>query len=639
MKTGKIVLYSLVAALLVTAAVYAGALRRADTLAQDTLFQRSGTPSPEIVIIGIDEAALNQYGPYNTWDRNIMASALETIAADPDNKPAAVAVDVLYTGNSSVEADNRLAEAARELGCVVTATVAEFGESIDWTNEQAASLNPSAVLDYLEPYEQLQACTVQGHINAMADTDGILRHALLYIDLPDGRRVYSMAYEAAAAYCGVHGQQLQVPETGARGFFYVPYTAKPGGYDDGVSIAMLINGDITPDFWSGKIVLIGPYAPALQDVYFTSVDRAEQMYGVEIHANVIQSLLEGNFKREVPDVLQLIALFILSALAMAAFLKLSVAKGGAVCAGLVFLGVCVPLLLYYFGYISHPLWLPGCSLILYVAALVSHYVSAARERRALALEKERVDTELRLAARIQENALIKDFPAFPERTEFDLFAAMKPAREVGGDLYDFFMLDEDHLALVIADVSGKGIPASLFMMVAMTLIRHVAMQEKSPAKTLGIVNREICARNPEGMFVTVWFGVLELSTGKLTCSNAGHEYPVLKEPDGSFALYKDKHSFVIGAEESIRYKEYELLLKPGSKLFVYSDGVPESTDLQEELFGTERMTAALQQAEEGTPEEILASVHAAIDQFVGPAPQFDDLTMLCLQYNGISRDV
>ena len=633
MKTGKIILYSLIGALLVTAAVYAGALRRVDRLAQDTVFQHSGITSPEIVIIGIDEPALEIYGPYNTWDRNIMASALEALASDPDNKPAAVAVDVLYTGNSSEQADSRLAEAARELGCVITAAVAEYGESIDWADGQPGSLKPSAILEYIEPYEQLKNCTVQGHINAMADTDGILRHALLYVDLSDGQRVYSMAYEAAAAYCGLYGKQLQVPETGARGFFYVPYTAKPGGYDDGVSIAMLINGEITSDFWSGKIVLIGPYAPALQDVYFTSIDWAEQMYGVEIHANVVQSLLEGNFKREIIDVPQLIALFVLCTLAMALFLKLSVAKGGAVCAGLVILGVCVPVLLYRFGYVTHPLWLAGCSLVLYVAALAIHYVSAARERRALALEKERVDTELRLAARIQASSLTKDFP---ERREFDLYADMKPAREVGGDLYDFFMLDDDHLVLVIADVSGKGIPASLFMMIAIALIRHVAMQEKDPAKTLEIVNREICARNPEGMFVTAWIGILEISTGKLICSNGGHEYPVLKTPDGSFALFKDKHSFVIGAEESVRYKEYELDLKPGSKLFVYSDGVPEAINTQEELFGTERMTAALQQAEKGTPEEILASVHDAINQFVGEAPQFDDITMLCLQYNGIS---
>ena len=144
----------------------------------------------------------------------------------------------------------------------------------------------------------------------------------------------------------------------------------------------------------------------------------------------MQSLLEGNFKRELKDAPQLVILFVLCALSMSAFLKLSVAKGGAVCAGLTILGVGIPILLYHLGFVTHPLWLAVCSLVLYVAALVFHYVLAAREKRALALEKERVDTELRLAARIQENALIREFPAFPERREFDLFADMKPAREV-----------------------------------------------------------------------------------------------------------------------------------------------------------------------------------------------------------------
>ena len=148
MKTGKIILYSLLASLLVTASVAAGALRRVDTLLQDAVFQRSGVTTPEIVLIGIDELALDTYGPYNTWDRNIMASALEVLAADPDKKPAAVAVDVLYTGSSSQQADERLAEAAEKLGCVITASMAEFGERLDWTDNQAGSLNPSALLEY-----------------------------------------------------------------------------------------------------------------------------------------------------------------------------------------------------------------------------------------------------------------------------------------------------------------------------------------------------------------------------------------------------------------------------------------------------------------------------------------------------------
>ena len=322
--------------------------------------------------------------------------------------------------------------------------------------------------------------------------------------------------------------------------------------------------------------------------------------------------------------------------AMILFLKLPLWQGGAVCAGMAVLGVGAPWLLYQAGWVTHPLWLPVCAAGLYVVALADHYVQAARERQALALEKARIGAELELATRIQANFLPKEFPPFPERKEFDLYASMTPAREVGGDLYDFFLIDDDHLALAIADVSGKGVPASLFMMVADSLIRVTAQGEMSPGKILTTVNRQICARNPEEMFVTVWLGVLELSTGKLTAANAGHEYPALKQPDGSFELVKDKHGLVVGGMDGIRYREYEMQLEPGSKLFVYTDGVPEATSAAEELFGTDRMVEALRGAEDGTPEEILAAVDRTVAEFVGDAPQFDDLTMLCIHLKELS---
>ena len=204
-------------------------------------------------------------------------------------------------------------------------------------------------------------------------------------------------------------------------------------------------------------------------------------------------------------------------------------------------------------------------------------------------EKERIGTELALAKRIQADMLPNIFPAFPDRAEFDIYAGMDPAKEVGGDFYDFFLIDNDHLGVVIADVSGKGIPAALFMMGSKILVQNFTMTGMSPAKVLETVNHQICANNREQMFVTVWLGVLELSTGKLTCSNAGHEYPVLKMPDGSFELYHDKHGFVIGGMDGMRYRDYEIQLKPGAKLFVYTDGVPEATNADSELFGVERI--------------------------------------------------
>ena len=253
---------------------------------------------------------------------------------------------------------------------------------------------------------------------------------------------------------------------------------------------------------------------------------------------------------------------------------------------------------------------------------------------AITAEKERISTELALAQRIQADMLPHFFPPFPDREEFDIYASMDPAKEVGGDFYDFFLIDDDHLAVVIADVSGKGIPAALFMMGSKILVQNYTMTGMSPGKALEAVNRQICANNREQMFVTVWLGILEISTGKLTCANAGHEYPVLKTPDGDFELYRDKHGFIIGGMDGMHYKEYELTLAPGAKLFVYTDGVPEATDADSKLFGTERMLAALNERKDASPEELLKNVRAHVDAFVGDAEQFDDLTMVCLMYRG-----
>ena len=249
-------------------------------------------------------------------------------------------------------------------------------------------------------------------------------------------------------------------------------------------------------------------------------------------------------------------------------------------------------------------------------------------------ERERISTELSLATRIQADMLPNTFPAFPDRREFDIYASMDPAKEVGGDFYDFFLVDPDHLCMIMADVSGKGVPAALFMMASKIILANNAMTGKSPGQILTDTNNAICSNNREQMFVTVWLGLLELSTGKLTAANAGHEYPVLKKPDGGFELLRDRHGFVIGGMDGVKYREYELTMAPGAKLFLYTDGVPEATSAAQELFGTERMLAALNEAPDAAPEEILHSVRRAVDAFVKEAEQFDDLTMLCLEYKG-----
>lgn len=249
-------------------------------------------------------------------------------------------------------------------------------------------------------------------------------------------------------------------------------------------------------------------------------------------------------------------------------------------------------------------------------------------------EKQRIHTELTLANKIQSDMLPNIFPAFPDRKEFHICASMTPAKEVGGDFYDYFFVDDDHLALVMADVSGKGVPAALFMMMTMIMIQNQAMTGKSPKDVLSSVNDQICHHNREQMFVTVWLGILEISTGRLIASNAGHEKPIVKQPDGDYEMIADKHGFVIGAMEGIQYRDYELQLRPGSRLFLYTDGLMEAPDETDELFGSERALETLNRAGDAAPQELLEFVRNEVKRFEGDAPQFDDLTMLCLAYNG-----
>ena len=201
---------------------------------------------------------------------------------------------------------------------------------------------------------------------------------------------------------------------------------------------------------------------------------------------------------------------------------------------------------------------------------------------------------------------------------------------MGGYLYVFFLLDDDHLGMVIADVSEKGIPASLFMVISKTLIKDQAQMCRSPKTILEEVNNKLCESNGEGMFVTVWLGILTISTGKIVAANAGHEFPAIRKANGEFELFKDEHGFVLGCMKDMKYNEYEMELEKGGCLFLYTDGVPEATNANDKLFGTDRMLEALNKDPKATPGDLLDNVKKATDEFVGDAPQFDDLTMMAV---------
>lgn len=254
-------------------------------------------------------------------------------------------------------------------------------------------------------------------------------------------------------------------------------------------------------------------------------------------------------------------------------------------------------------------------------------------------EKERISAELNVASRIQQDMLPCIFPPFPDRSEFDLYASMNPAKEVGGDFYDFFLVDHDHLALIIADVSGKGVPASLFMVITKTLLKNAAQSGLSPKAIFEKVNNQLVENNEADMFVTVWMGILTISSGRMICANAGHEYPCIRRGNGQYELLNDKHGFVLAGMEDSKYREYEIELSPGDRMFVYTDGVAEATNSVNELFGTDRMLNILNRKADITPSETIDSINEGIDEFVKETPQFDDITMISLEYNGSSMQM
>ena len=269
-----------------------------------------------------------------------------------------------------------------------------------------------------------------------------------------------------------------------------------------------------------------------------------------------------------------------------------------------------------------------------IRGMQTRIVENAESLKRATAERERVNTELGMAAKIQSAALPTQFLASQDRPEFDLYASMDPAKEVGGDFYDCFMVDDDHLALVIADVSDKGVPAALFMMSAQNIINYRARLGGTPGEILTSANAQLCRNNPTRMFVTVWLGILELSTGRLTCTNAGHEYPFVRHSGGLFERLDDPHGIIMGVMKKAAYQAYEIPLTPGSKVFVYTDGLAEANNDREEQFGMDRILQALNENPGAKPLELLENMQRAVDGFVGDARQFDDLTMLCLEYRG-----
>lgn len=256
---------------------------------------------------------------------------------------------------------------------------------------------------------------------------------------------------------------------------------------------------------------------------------------------------------------------------------------------------------------------------------LKHYIAEAAAR---------IDRELEFARSIQHSAIPTVFPPYPGHSEFDIYATMDTAKEVGGDFYDFYFVGENRLGFLIADVSGKGIPAAMFMMTAKTIIKGYAESGKPVDEVFTTANEKLCESNDAGMFVTAWMGVLDTVTGKVEFANAGHNPPLVRHAGGGFEYLRSKPGFILAGMDGIKYRKNEFTLAPGDEIYLYTDGVTEATDSENNLYGEERLLALLNSMGDLSGEEICRAVKADIDAFVGDAPQFDDITMLYLKYNG-----
>lgn len=363
-----------------TIAAASGLFYEMDNRLSDALYQERRGTDARIAIVGIDQRSLEALGPFGTWDRRILAQTVSYLNQG-DIRPAVIGLDVLLAGETGTEGDLLLAEAAGTGENVVTAAAGTFGSSLVTAEDGTFYLDDFTVKSFDEPYKALRDVTAQGHINAMYDKDGILRHQLLELGLPDGRVFPSFALTIARKYIQQEeGREAGLPPADSRGFWYLNYSGLPEDYSEFISIVDLLEENIPPEYFADRIVLIGPYAAGLGDQYITSADRGEPMYGVEIQANAIHALLEGDYKEEPGAGVQLAVLFLVLAAAGAWFKSSGLAGGGAVWLAGSFAYVIIAKAAYEKGVVLHILWIPLGLTLFFGASVVLHYGKAVLEK-------------------------------------------------------------------------------------------------------------------------------------------------------------------------------------------------------------------------------------------------------------------
>ena len=363
-----------------TIAAASGLFYEMDNRLSDALYQERRGTDGRIAIVGIDQRSLEALGPFGTWDRRILAQTVSYLNQG-DIRPAVIGLDVLLAGETGTEGDLLLAEAAGTGENVVTAAAGTFGSSLVTAADGTFYLDDFTVKSFDEPYKALRDVTAQGHINAMYDKDGILRHQLLELGLPDGRVFPSFALTIARKYIQQEeGREAGLPPVDSRGFWYLNYSGLPEDYSEFISIVDLLEENIPPEYFADRIVLIGPYAAGLGDQYITSADRGDPMYGVEIQANAIHALLEGDYKEEPGAGIQLAVLFLVLAAAGAWFKSSRLAGGGAVWLAGSFAYVIIAKAAYEKGMVLRILWIPLGLTLFFGASVVLHYGKAVLEK-------------------------------------------------------------------------------------------------------------------------------------------------------------------------------------------------------------------------------------------------------------------
>ena len=375
---------ALLAVVAMTLLCASGILNKMDNTFSDLWYQEAQASAGDIVLIEIDETTLDAYGPFQEWNRPMMAEILDILNQSEDCRPAAIGIDVLYTGNSTAEADAALVEAAGRYGNVVTAVAGSFTSGIREGENGEFYFDDLYVERLDEPFKELKDVTKQGHINAMYDTDGVIRHHLWELNLDDGMTVPSFPYVLASMYLEYYGDDtpIEIPPMDKEGFWYVPFTGKPGDYSESIPFCDVIEGNIPPEYFADRIVLIGPYTVGLQDSYITSMDHAEPMYGMEYQANVVEAILYSNYKQEVGDAIQLVALAMLLVVCLWGMWKRPVVPSTILwlAISLGYLAVCKWAYMEK-NLILRVLWIPFSATVFYVGSVAINYIWSVLEKR------------------------------------------------------------------------------------------------------------------------------------------------------------------------------------------------------------------------------------------------------------------